>query len=81
MCEETRIPRDMCAGNTIPGETRIPMTPVQAIILNKRDKPLEIRPPRFRHSFQLRNLILYIYARINKFLNNAHRVHVLTSRS
>ena len=35
MCGETRIPRDMCAGNTIPGETRIPMTPVQA----KRDKP------------------------------------------
>ena len=28
MCGETRIPRDMCAGNTIPGETRIPMTPV-----------------------------------------------------
>ena len=27
MCGETRIPRDMCAGNTIPGETRIPMTP------------------------------------------------------
>ena len=27
MSGETRIPRDMCAGNTIPGETRIPMTP------------------------------------------------------
>ena len=32
MCGETRIPRDMCAGNTIPGETRIPMTPVRAYI-------------------------------------------------
>ena len=27
MYGETRIPRDMYAGNTIPGETRIPMTP------------------------------------------------------
>ena len=27
MSGDTRIPRDMCAGNTIPGETRIPMTP------------------------------------------------------
>ena len=26
MSGDTRIPRDMCAGNTIPGETRIPMT-------------------------------------------------------
>ena len=24
---ETRIPRDACAGNILPGETRIPMTP------------------------------------------------------
>ena len=24
MCRETRIPRNMCAGNTIPGETRYP---------------------------------------------------------
>ena len=29
MSGETRIPRDMCAGNTIPGETRITMTPVR----------------------------------------------------
>ena len=28
MCGEIRIPRDMCAENTIPGETRIPVTPV-----------------------------------------------------
>ena len=27
MCGETRIPRDMCAGNTHPGETQIPVTP------------------------------------------------------
>ena len=33
MCGETRIPRDMCAGNTIPGETRIPMTPVASYTL------------------------------------------------
>ena len=28
MCGDTRIPRDICAGNTIPGETRrrIPVT-------------------------------------------------------
>ena len=32
MCGETRIPRDMCAGNTIPGETRIPMTPGMIIV-------------------------------------------------
>ena len=32
MCGETRIPRDMCAGNTHPGETQIPVTP--ALILN-----------------------------------------------
>ena len=28
MCGETRIPKDMCAGNTIPGETHIIVTPV-----------------------------------------------------
>ena len=28
MCRETRIPRDMYAGITIPWETRITMTPV-----------------------------------------------------
>ena len=28
MCGDTRIPRDTCAGHTIPGETRIPATPV-----------------------------------------------------
>ena len=28
MCRETRIPRDMCAGNTIPGDTDITVTPV-----------------------------------------------------
>ena len=28
MCGDTRIPRDRCAGHTIPGETRIPATPV-----------------------------------------------------
>ena len=28
MCGETRIPRDMCAGNTLPGETYITVTPV-----------------------------------------------------
>ena len=27
MCGETRIPRDMCAGNTLPGETYITVTP------------------------------------------------------
>ena len=27
MCGETHIPRDMCAGNTIPGETHITVTP------------------------------------------------------
>ena len=26
MCGETRIPRDMCAGNTLPGETYITVT-------------------------------------------------------
>ena len=26
MCGELRIPRDMCAGNTIPGETHITVT-------------------------------------------------------
>ena len=35
MCGETRIPRDMCAGNTIPGETRIPMTPARSYITSK----------------------------------------------
>ena len=29
MCGETRIPRDMCAGNTIPGKTHITVTTVQ----------------------------------------------------
>ena len=33
---ETRIPRDMCAGNTIPGETRIPMTPLSEEIVSAR---------------------------------------------
>ena len=28
MCGETRIPRDMCVGNTKLGETRITVTPV-----------------------------------------------------
>ena len=28
MCGETSIPRDMCAGNTLPGETYITVTPV-----------------------------------------------------
>ena len=28
MCGETRIPRDMCAGNTLPGETYITVTAV-----------------------------------------------------
>ena len=28
MCGETRIPRDMCAGNTHPWETHITVTPV-----------------------------------------------------
>ena len=36
MCGETRIPRDMCAGNTIPGETRIPVTPVARENMSKR---------------------------------------------
>ena len=27
VCGETRIPRDTCAGNILPRETRIPMTP------------------------------------------------------
>ena len=27
MCRETRIPRDMCAGNTHPWETHITVTP------------------------------------------------------
>ena len=28
MCGETRIPRDMCVGNTLPGETYITVTAV-----------------------------------------------------
>ena len=31
MCGETRIPRDMCAGNTLPGETYITVTPGQQL--------------------------------------------------
>ena len=28
VCGDTHIPRDACAGHTLPGETRITMTPV-----------------------------------------------------
>ena len=31
MCGDTRIPRDTCAGHTIPGETRIPAIPVYIV--------------------------------------------------
>ena len=34
MFGDTRIPRDTCAGHTIPGETRIPATP--GLTLNDR---------------------------------------------
>ena len=34
MCGETRIPRDMCAGNTLPGETYITVTPVVTCFLS-----------------------------------------------
>ena len=33
MCGDTRIPRDTCAGHTIPGETRIPATPVSKLAI------------------------------------------------
>ena len=35
MCGETRIPRDMCAGNTLPGETYITVTPELAYKVEK----------------------------------------------
>ena len=38
MCGETRIPRDMCAGNTIPGETHITVTAEKSHHKEKRKK-------------------------------------------
>ena len=36
MCGETRIPKDMCAGNTLPEETHITVTPAQSCFLKKK---------------------------------------------
>ena len=43
MCGETRTPRDMCTGNTIPGETRIPMTPnlEKAVAVARQSKAVQ----------------------------------------
>ena len=40
MCGETRIPRDMCAGNTLPGETYITVTPERNGIFREELEPL-----------------------------------------
>ena len=48
MCGETRIPRDMCAGNTLPGETYIAVTAA----LLPRPKPIEIPISPFVISFR-----------------------------
>ena len=56
MSGETRIPRDMCAGNTIPGETRIPMTPGLSISKLSYNDSYVTDPLAITYTAKLRNI-------------------------
>ena len=65
MYGETRIPRDMCAGNMIPGETHITVTPVLILAMHMCNFILHMC-----------NLKLYTNMRSNKIHNKPNCIYI-----